>query len=223
VVSDFFSTRIFGPDRRTHLAAALTASAADGAKERATELAAVQRAIAALERRQTRLIQGSAEGSGTESDTEAERCFREAIRSEHAAIERQRQDLRSQLADPDPPPTAQRGPGDPALLEALPQLDLRLDSAPETIQRAIYDAFELRLRYSRPREEIAISVMITRDTHDRLRDLDAGSSASCESGTEHRSPERAHVMCTPDGIRTRATALKGRRPGPLDDGGWRAA
>jgi hypothetical protein len=25
-------------------------------------------------------------------------------------------------------------------------------------------------------------------------------------------------MCSPNGIRTRATALRGRRPGPLDDG-----
>jgi hypothetical protein len=30
---------------------------------------------------------------------------------------------------------------------------------------------------------------------------------------------RAVVACTPYGIRTRATALKGRRPRPLDEGG----
>src|ERR1700681_3666341 len=28
------------------------------------------------------------------------------------------------------------------------------------------------------------------------------------------------TRCTPNGIRTRVTALKGRRPRPLDDGGW---
>ena len=32
-----------------------------------------------------------------------------------------------------------------------------------------------------------------------------------------RIPERA-FRCSPDGIRTRATALRGRRPRPLDDG-----
>lgn len=30
---------------------------------------------------------------------------------------------------------------------------------------------------------------------------------------------RDHMISTPNGIRTRVTALKGRRPRPLDDGG----
>ena len=34
----------------------------------------------------------------------------------------------------------------------------------------------------------------------------------------HRAP-RYRETCTPYGIRTRATALKGRRPRPLDEGG----
>src|SRR5579863_2199690 len=32
--------------------------------------------------------------------------------------------------------------------------------------------------------------------------------------------QRRPTRCTPNGIRTRVTALKGRRPRPLDDGGW---
>ncbi len=34
-------------------------------------------------------------------------------------------------------------------------------------------------------------------------------------------PSYERAVRTPNGIRTRATALKGRRPGPLDDGGSR--
>src|ERR1700738_40554 len=33
------------------------------------------------------------------------------------------------------------------------------------------------------------------------------------------TPTAVVVACTPNGIRTRATAVKGRRPRPLDDGG----
>src|SRR3954463_5639230 len=32
----------------------------------------------------------------------------------------------------------------------------------------------------------------------------------------------ARVRCSPEGIRTLATAVRGRRPGPLDDGAGRA-
>src|SRR5436305_2984468 len=35
----------------------------------------------------------------------------------------------------------------------------------------------------------------------------------------HRTWAGTAAGCAPNGIRTRATALKGRRPGPLDDGG----
>src|SRR5215218_279877 len=35
----------------------------------------------------------------------------------------------------------------------------------------------------------------------------------------YRALHRADVLRAPNGVRTRATALKGRRPGPLDDGG----
>ena len=37
---------------------------------------------------------------------------------------------------------------------------------------------------------------------------------------KRREPVSHTVMRAPNGIRTRATALKGRRPGPLDDEGW---
>jgi site-specific DNA recombinase len=236
-VSDFFSTRIFGPNRRAHLAAALTASASGRQEEeRDQERAALERSIAELERRQARLIHSLAEGIGTHSmesdDPDAERSFREAIRAEHATLDRQRQALRRQLTDLGQQPATDHQPGDPVLLDALPTLDLRLESAPETVQRTVYEAFGLQLRYSRPREELGIRVVVTRDTKDRLTDAvrevrepgeRASASASQERDSragEHRSKECSLVPCTPDGIRTRATALKGRRPGPLDDGGW---
>lgn len=44
---------------------------------------------------------------------------------------------------------------------------------------------------------------------------------------QSRNIEKAHIidvgfdLCSPDGIRTHATALRGRRPRPLDDGALR--
>ena len=63
----------------------------------------------------------------------------------------------------------------------------------------------------------------------------SGPTAACGGASFRRSPDttttatiRAYVSAgegpfaggAPNGIRTRATALKGRRPRPLDDGGW---
>ncbi len=48
-----------------------------------------------------------------------------------------------------------------------------------------------------------------------------GPTAGTRPGTQISPPhhsETGWITCSPDGIRTRATALRGRRPGPLDDG-----
>src|SRR5699024_10458155 len=45
-------------------------------------------------------------------------------------------------------------------------------------------------------------------------------SQSGKTGTAPGAPAPGAVTrCTPDGIRTHATAVRGRRPRPLDDGG----
>ncbi len=50
--------------------------------------------------------------------------------------------------------------------------------------------------------------------------LSSASTGRCRSREEHPPIQRSvGVRCTPDGIRTHATAVRGRRPRPLDDGG----
>jgi hypothetical protein len=226
VVAACAASRIFRRHRRSHLEAALrAASARTGQGTRETERAALEQSIAAVERKQARLVHSLAEGMV--EDPEEDRSFRDAIRTEHGALERRRQTLRGQLTNLGSR-TTDHVPGDPALLDALPQLDLRVDLQPETLQRQLYESFGLELRYSRPREEIALRVMITRDRLDDLRD--AARSLGADNGTRVKpempmrdGPDCTHVLGTPDRIRTGATALKGRRPGPLDDGGRRPA
>ncbi len=46
-----------------------------------------------------------------------------------------------------------------------------------------------------------------------------GNGPTQRVGREHYDPVTRDFERTPNGIRTRVTALKGRRPRPLDDGG----
>jgi site-specific DNA recombinase len=62
----------------------------------------------------------------------------------------------------------QPGSPDPGLLAALPQLPLRLAGLPEHLQRGLYDAFQLQVRYHRPRHEVAIRVTIRADGLDHV-------------------------------------------------------
>lgn len=164
-ISRFFATRIFGPNRRSHLTAALEAArSADGAGDRiANERATLEHAISAIGRLQARLIRTLADGSDDDTDDldpEREKQFRDAIRQEHATLGGQRKQLAEQLARIRVSKHAVRPADSEALLDALPHLDLDLALVPEEIQRRLYSAFGLEVRYSRPREELTLWVRI---------------------------------------------------------------
>lgn len=214
-VSDFFTTRLFGPDRRTHLATTLAAVKPPDEDAQAVERAGLERSITELERRQSRLIRSLAEGIAGD-DTETERSFREAIRTEHAALERQRQDLRRRLAALDATATGGPPDDDPSLLDALPRLNLRVADCPEAVQRQLYDAFGMEVRYSRPREEIAIRVLVTGDTleaaqqtAEQLGKKGERDKNRLDSMNRHGS-KRSHVLGAPGRIRTCAHGSGGR-------------
>jgi hypothetical protein len=94
---------------------------------------------------------------------------------------------------------------------------------------ALYDAFNLKIRYNQERHEATLEATVTADTIDGLThsiQQATNSPTIIQVSTSHAAtttdePERpvSHVLCAPNGIRTRATALKGRRPRPLDDEG----
>ncbi|GGR67491.1 hypothetical protein GCM10010252_01550 [Streptomyces aureoverticillatus] len=233
-VSYFFATCVFGPDRRTHLNTALEAArhAVDGPAERvARERDALGQAIAAIEQRQNRLIQALAEGMGGIAqdegpDPDDERAFRDGIRKEHTTLGAQRKALSEQMARLETPgPVAK--PDNAALLDALPYLKVDLTRVPEEKQRQLYDAFGLEVRYSRPREELALRVTIPGHMVDALaritRGLDMGNKKSGartevltpDHGTRarksrHTARSRSHVVGAPGRIRTCAHGSGGR-------------
>ena len=174
-VSRFFAQRVYGPDRRFFLAedVAKELGGVTPADTRDRERASLEEAIAATERKQSRLIQSLALGfngdqtAAEEFDQAEEIAFRNAIRKEHAALTKQHQELKNQLVallSADAVPDL----GGRELLEALPHLDLTVDSLPEEEQRILFDAFNLELRYNRHTQELALQVVIARHSIERL-------------------------------------------------------
>lgn len=60
----------------------------------------------------------------------------------------------------EPPKQAARPADNAALLDAIPRLNIDLAWVPEEIQRRLYNAFGLEVRYSRPGEELTLRVTI---------------------------------------------------------------
>lgn len=237
-VAEFFAVRVFGPDRRVHLAADLTLVKQPATEPtQAQERTALEASIATLERRQNRLIRSLAEGTGGDEpdddiDPEQEKAFRAAIRGEHAILSKQRKALEAQLAAL-VTPAPHDGPGDPALLDALPQLALDLELFPETAQRRLYEAFGLEVRYNRHREELTLRVLITGEMLEELRQtvlaLSADHAAQPDKkksgthtevlvpdrdtqnvSTSRDRRKRSHVLGAPGRIRTCAHGSGGR-------------
>lgn len=195
-ISGFFATHVFGPDRRALLRTALEAApgADDSGARLAKERDDLTHAIAAIEQRQARLIRTLAEsggGDGSAFDEEQEQQFRNAVRQEHATLGRQRKPLAEQLARLDEPVPAADTTNE-ALLDALPHLNVNLTHVPEEVQRRLYAAFSLEVRYSRPRKELALRVTIPGHMIDGLvavtRELDPWHKKS-GARTEVRTPD----------------------------------
>ncbi len=76
-------------------------------------------------------------------------------------LEDERTTINSQLAGLAKTST---GPGDPALLDALPMLGDRLAQAPARLQQQLYDAFDLQALYKKNTHQVTIHVTITDST-----------------------------------------------------------
>jgi hypothetical protein len=142
------------------------------------------------------------------NDPDAARQYRQAIQrrfTELVAEHRAKTDELAQLADD----SADAGSPDPGLLAALPQLPLRLCGLPEHVQR-LYDAFQLQVRYHRPRHEVTIRVTIRADS---LNHINGTVNAIKPQGEREKKTEtRSHVVGAPSRIRTCAHGSGGRLP-----------
>ncbi|WP_437076933.1 hypothetical protein [Streptomyces sp. enrichment culture] len=127
------------------------------------ERAVPECAITDTNQRQARLTRSLADGSG-HSDAEGdlnpdeEKQFRHAIRRD-AALCRQRTQLTDELAHPRVQKLVAR-PAEETLPDPLSPLDVDLALVPEDVQRRLYDTFGLEVRYSRPRNELTLRVIV---------------------------------------------------------------
>jgi Recombinase len=190
VVHGFFAERIFGPDRRKLLATQLASHAAPAeTPDRSAERArALRHAISDIERRKRALIaelEAQPVGGDPGDDPDAARQYRQAIQhrfTELVAEHRAKTDEFAQLAEHQDQP----GSPDSGLLAALPELPLRLAGLPEHLQRGLYDAFQLQVRYHRPRHEVTIRVTIRADGLDYVNGTVAAITS--QQNAENRSP-----------------------------------
>jgi site-specific DNA recombinase len=109
--------------------------------------------------------------------------------------------------------------------EALPYLSLNLSRAPRSPLRSLFEVIDPRTQVHPDSDDVTMNITLPGD----LVPDPAEVAEKIEEVMPHTQKPRhqdstggAVAVSTPNGIRTRATALKGRRPGPLDDEGLRA-
>ncbi|MFE9335536.1 recombinase family protein [Streptomyces sp. NPDC007063] len=161
----FFRERVFGPNRHRYLRAQLAAqhpSASASARNGGPDAAQIQQRIQEIERRQERLLDQLAEEDG--GDPEASRRFRRGIRERYDRLDQERRTLLAQAQQAAAPSCGPSLAVGTELLNALPQLTPRFAELPEAVQREIYDAFRLEVRYHRPRREIHLQVTVSAAT-----------------------------------------------------------
>ena len=210
-VQTFFATRVLGPDRHDRLRADIQdQTTSRPATRQADQRKALDRSLADLDRREGRLIRT------LETQDDPDGLLTDRVRTRLTELHQERRHLDDRVrqldSQPQPEPVA-----DPSLLDELPLIEVkRLAELPQDIQRGLYDAFHLEVRYNRTEHAATIRI--------RLTDDGAGAAASLlqdatDAPAGPTTASVAHLVCAPNGIRTRATALKGRRPRPLDDEG----
>ncbi len=209
-VHEFFATRIFGPDRQKLYVRTLHAADQEDQADRDRQRSeALRKQVGDLRVRQDRLLDELESPVIDAMDEDSRKDFRQRLHQRFADLGAQLRAKQAELEQLSSTPA--RGECDPSLLDHLPQLGRGLGDVPETLQRNLYDAFCLEIHYSHSKHEATLKVTIT----------DEAAASVTETLESVPANESADPLCAPNGIRTRATALKGRRPRPLDDGGAR--
>ncbi|MGP3991924.1 hypothetical protein [Streptomyces sp. 3N207] len=180
-VHTFFEQRLFGPDRAQLLAAQLAQPAPEPATPTA-DIPALRAEEERLARGKCRLLEqlaGQAEDDDGDPEFAAE--FRKGIRKQFDRLERQRRDILARITEAE---TATQPPkaANTALLDTLPQLRTRLRDLPPAIQREIFDAFQLQIRYDHRDRSAEIQVTIAAALTDRLNGIAESAAAATEPG-----------------------------------------
>ena len=158
--------------------------------------------ISDIERRQKNLITRLEQQDGT-GDPQTDQEYRQGIQrrfAELAAEHRARTEELTQLKAAAPGHTN----NDPDLLARVPQLRFVFGALPEELQRSLFGAFQLQVRYHRPRHEVTIRVTIRAGALPTLTQLvkEAAGQPGIPAGNGEPDDVRSHVLGAPGRIRT---------------------
>ncbi len=217
-VCRFYADRLFGPERRAILETELGGVDGTAARERAAERTRQQKLLATLARQQDSVLKQACEGDPDDPFTRGLRQSYNDLESRKTASLA----IIEQLDAADLP--AEQTATDLSRLEALPYLALNLAKAPRELLYELFEVTRLGVQVHGRGDEVTITVKLPGDQLPKTaqaaeRISDAMASTNQKAGLTCVSPASVDAACTPDGIRTHATGVRGRRPRPLDDGG----
>jgi site-specific DNA recombinase len=161
-VLEFFALRLFGPQRRALLAQDLPKVAGGEVAAWEARVQALRRSVADLQGRQARLVRTLEERDDPDGTLFAQIARRlgeldreqQAKLAELRAVIAQRPDADAQSVE---------------LLELLPLLTSeRLAAAPEPLVRALFERFQLQVRYHKPQNRATVRVALSDDSLDGL-------------------------------------------------------
>lgn len=136
-LSDFFAVNIFGQHRYAHLGTMLTQAEERAVQEHQDRIDAVRRVVEDIEDRRRRLVQNLELMDG-DAD------LMNDIRQRSAELSNDRNTRIAQLERLEQTMPARP---EPELLDLLPAGPVRLDAIPEALQRKLFEAFRLQIRY----------------------------------------------------------------------------
>jgi site-specific DNA recombinase len=191
-------------------------------REREVQRERLQRTLDELSRRQRNVLR------------QAQNCepgdpFERGLRENYNELEAERKATLSGIGQLDAADDAKPDVpiiDDVELLDALPYLALNLGHAPQDLMRKLFEIIQLSVRLDVESDDVTLKITLPADmipavaeAAERIEEL----MPAIHQLPRSEATKRAVAVRAPNGIRTRATALKGRRPGPLDDEGlWLA-
>lgn len=192
LVTKFFAERVLGPQRTLFLRQ--TTPEDPRISGTASKRAALRKQIAALHQAQKNLMK---ELSGYQpiGDEEIDAEWRKALQQQFAQVATERRAKEQELqALPHEP--ASEGPGDVSLLEQLPVHTGDLLALPEDLQRQLYDAFHLQIRYDQPKHQVTLRVTVSAATVDSLR----SKITSVVAAAEQQKPPKSEQTLEADAV-----------------------
>ena len=206
-IGDFYTERVFGRGRVTLLTAELASYDDRAAQDRAAERGRLQKRIDDLTRRQANLLRQAQDGDPDDPFTQGLRGTYNDLDTERKNALTKIQDLdAADDAEPDRP-----GPESIQLLDALPELRLKLHQAPEPLLRRLYEITQLTVHLDHERQEVQMMIKIPVTELDTVaKVVEVVADTSTPSTATNSGSHRVDAVRAPGRIRTCAPASGGR-------------